>query len=60
MESEDMLSEEKLVRKVSLDWLNHLHGSATSSYAPPLHFINSSLTLMLLPWKMHPSLIDAM
>jgi hypothetical protein len=39
MESEDMSSEEKLVRKVSLDWLNYLHGSATSSYAPSLHFI---------------------
>jgi hypothetical protein len=57
MESENMANEEKLVRKVSLDWLNFLHGSATSSYAPPLHLINSHL--MLMPWKMHP-LLDAM
>jgi hypothetical protein len=60
MESEDMLSEEKLVRKVSLDWLNHLPGSATSSYAPLFTLSNSSLTLFPLPWKMHPSSNDAM
>jgi hypothetical protein len=39
MESEDLLSEEKLVKKVSLNWLNHLPGSATSSYAPHFHLI---------------------
>jgi hypothetical protein len=33
MESEKVISEEKLLRKVSLDWLNFLHGSATSSNA---------------------------
>jgi hypothetical protein len=37
-----MAGEEKLVRKVSLDWLNFLHGSATSFYASSSLLINSS------------------
>jgi hypothetical protein len=57
MESGVMASERKLVRKLSLDWLNHLHGIATSSMRPSFTLFNSHL--MLLPWKVHPSLNDA-
>jgi hypothetical protein len=45
MESEIMASEEKLVRNVNLDWINHLHGSATSPMRHLFTLIN--LTLML-------------
>jgi len=60
MESEVMASERKLVRKLSLDWLNHLMGVPPH----PMHHLftlsNSLLTLLFLPWNVHPSLINAM
>jgi hypothetical protein len=36
MESEDMLSEKKLVRNVIPNWIKFLQGSATSSYVSSL------------------------
>jgi hypothetical protein len=58
MESEKVISEERLVRKVSLDWLNFLPGSATSPMRHLFSLINSHL--MLNPWKMRPWSNDAM
>jgi hypothetical protein len=58
MKSEKMISEERLVRKVSLDRKNFLLGSATSPMRHLFSLTNSHL--MLNPWKMHPWSNDAM
>jgi hypothetical protein len=39
MESEDMSSERKSLRKLSLDWLNHLMGVPFHPNVPRFHFI---------------------
>jgi hypothetical protein len=52
MESENMESEDKLVEKVSLDWLKFLLGNATSPMCHLFSLINSHL--MHNPWKMRP------
>jgi hypothetical protein len=60
MESEDMASESKSMRTLILDWINYLHGLPTHPMRHLFTLSNSLLSLLLLPWKMHPSLVNAM
>jgi hypothetical protein len=52
------VNEERLVRKISLDWLNFPPGNATSPMHHLFGLINSHL--MHNPWKMRPWSHDAM